>query len=88
LPANTFYEAWRVGDRGCAEKLGTDDAVDTLFKLKPNGPGWEFQGCTEVADPEPHADCAFTYEGGAAHFNIVYGDINGWSVYEVTFFAD
>lgn len=87
-PATTFHEAWRVSDRDCAEKLGTDDAVDTLFDLEPNGPEWEFQGCTEVAEPDPHADCAFTYEGGSAHFNLVYGAINGWSIYEVYFVAD
>jgi hypothetical protein len=87
-PAMTFYEAWRVGDRDCAEKLGTEDAVDTLFDLEPNGPEWEFQGCNEVADPDPHGDCAFTYEGGSTHFKIVYGAINGWSIFEVYFVAD
>ena len=87
-PAMAFYDAWRIGDRACAERLGTDAAVDELFDLQPNGPGWEFQGCTEVDQPDPHGDCAFTYEGGSTHFKIVYGEIDGWSIFEVYGVAD
>ena len=87
LPAQAFYTAWRVGDEACAHKLGTDQAVATLFKLQPNGPEWEFQGCTEVAEPKVHGDCAFTYEGGSTHFNLSFAD-GTWSIYEVYSVAD
>lgn len=87
-PARTLYDAWRIGDRDCADKLASDKAVSDLFKLQPNGPEWSFQGCQEVADPDPHHDCAFTYEGGASHFLERYGAIDGWQIYEVQFVAD
>ena len=88
LPAMTLYDAWRIGDRDCAEKVATDAAVDTLFKLKAGGPDWEFQGCTEVDEPDPHGDCAFTYEGGSTHFKQRYSDTSGWEIFEVYQVAD
>jgi hypothetical protein len=87
LPAETFYEAWRVGDKPCAQKLGTPAAVDALFALKPNGPEWDFQGCTAGDEPDS-GDCAFTYEGGATHFTIVYNATSGWSITKVFQVAD
>ena len=87
LPAETFYRAWRIGDRSCAEKLGTQAAVDELFELEPKGPDWEFQGCTAGDEPDS-GDCAFTYEGGATHFTIVYSATDGWSITEVFQVAD
>jgi hypothetical protein len=87
LPAETFYKAWRIGDRSCAEKLGEPAAVETLFKLKPNGPEWEFQGCTAGDQPDS-GDCAFTYEGGSTHFKVAYSASDGWSVTEVYQVAD
>ena len=87
LPAETFYKAWRIGDKACAQKLGIPAAVDALFKLKPNGPEWDFQGCTAGQQPDT-GDCAFTYEGGATHFAIAYSAANGWSITKVSQVAD
>lgn len=86
--AIVFYDAWRVGDRACAEEVASQDAIDTLFANDGAGAQWEFQGCFESDDPEPKMDCAHTYPGGSAHFEMHYGAIAGWQVVSVDFVAD
>lgn len=87
-PARTLHDSWRISDRDCAETVADKKVVDELFDLEPNGPAWTFQGCNEEADPDPHYDCAFTYEGGSAHFLLNYGAKDGWRVYDIEFVAD
>ena len=87
-PATTFYEAWRIGDRACADKLGTPEATNEMFALKAGGPEWDFQGCAEVAKPDPHGDCAFTYEGGSTHLKLRFSAATGWSIFEMYQVAD
>jgi hypothetical protein len=86
--AVAVFEAWVRGDEACAEPLMTGDALAELFSRDGEGAEDEFQGCTEVADPEPHADCAFTYEGGSTHYLMNYSPTDGWVVFDVTQVAD
>jgi cytoskeletal protein RodZ len=84
----TLYEAYQLGDRGCAEALATDEAVDTLFAIPGDGEGWTYQGCTETGDGEPIMDCAYTFTGGATHFEVTFSDTDGWLVTDVYQTAD
>lgn len=86
--AQVFYEAWRVDDRGCAEEVASDAAIDTLFEVNGAGADWQFQGCQAVDEPEPQIECAWSYEGGAAFFEMSYSPIDGWRVEQVDFVAD
>jgi hypothetical protein len=86
LPVVAFYKAWRLGDKACAEKLGNAQSVDFMFKLEPNGPDWDFQGCQP--GEQGGGDCAFTYDGGSTHMAIVYGNVDGWRIVKVYQVAD
>lgn len=81
--AVVLYQAYALDDRGCAEQIATNSAVDTLFAIPGGGSDWEYQGCTEQDEPDPHLDCAFTFPGGATHFRESYSDTDGWVIYEV-----
>lgn len=78
-----LYQAYTLDDRECADQLGTEEAVDTLFAIPGDGEGWEYQGCTDQEVPDPHTDCAFTFTGGATHFRTNYSDTDGWVVFDV-----
>lgn len=86
--ALVVYQAYALGDRGCANNLMTDDALDQLFSIPGGGGGWDFAGCTEQDEPDPHIDCAFTFTGGATHFAMNYSETAGWTVFDVTQTAD
>lgn len=83
-----LYQAYTLGDRDCAEQLATQPAVDELFAIPGGGGGWEYQGCTELTDPDPHLDCAFTFTGGATHVRTNFSDTDGWVVFDVYQTAD
>lgn len=87
-PAQAVFIAWTRGDEACADELMTDDALAELFARDGSGATDVFQGCTEQADPEPHTDCAFTYEGGATHYKLVFSPTDGWQVYDIEQVAD
>lgn len=85
----TFYDAWTVNDRACAEKIATDEAVDTLFMIDGSEAQWEFQECTideQTADRD--TVCSFRYEGGTARFALHRVPVDGWELYDVDFQAD
>lgn len=86
--AQIVYQAYTLGDRDCAEKLADDDAVDDLFSIPGNGQGWEFAGCFDEDEPNPHTLCSFTFEGGATDFRMNYSATQGWKVFEVFQVAD
>lgn len=86
--ARTVFAAWTRGDQNCAAELMTDDAREELFSRSGAGARDVFQGCEETDDPEPVIDCAFTFEGGATHYLMNFGDADGWRVFDVTQFAD
>jgi hypothetical protein len=86
--AEAVFVAWTRGDEACAAELMTDDALDELFARDGTGATDDFQGCTEQVDPEPHMDCAFTYEGGATHYKLVFSPTDGWQVYDIEQVAD
>jgi hypothetical protein len=86
--AQVVYQAYTVGDRDCAAKLATPDAVDELFAIPGGGGGWSFAGCFDQEDPDPHTQCSFTFEGGSTGFNMSYSDTDGWIIYEVFQVAD
>ena len=79
----TIYKAFTLRDRDCADKLGTTDAVDDLFKIPGKGSDWQYQGCDEEMVPDPHFNCAYTFPGGATHFRTSYNDVDGWVIYDV-----
>jgi hypothetical protein len=66
----------------------TNVALTELFNRDGEGADQTFQGCTEQELPDPHTDCAFTYEGGATHYLMSFSDTDGWKVYDVTQVAD
>jgi hypothetical protein len=76
------------GDKACAAELMTPAALNELFSRDGSGAHDEFQGCTEQELPDPHTDCAFSYEGGATHYLANFSDTEGWKVYDVTQVAD
>lgn len=87
--AVVFYDAWRVDDRNCAAEIASDGAIATLFQVDGSDARWVEQGCGPHDDaPEPHTDCVFSYEGGAAFFEMRFGAIDGWQVFNVRFVAD
>lgn len=87
--AEIFYEAWTLDDRGCANGVATTDAVSRLFDdADGEGAAWIFQGCTPLEEPDPYIDCAYSYEGGAAHFHTNYSPLGGWQIFDVSYFAD
>lgn len=88
LAAETVFEAWTLGDEACADLLMTDDALAELFSRDGTGATDQFQGCTEVDQPDPHADCAFTYEGGATHYLLQFSPTDGWQVFDIDQVAD
>ena len=88
LAAETVYDAWVRGDQACAAQLMTSDALDELFDRDGTGADDQFQGCTEIELPDPHTDCAFTYEGGSTHYLMNFSDTDGWQVYDVVQSAD
>ena len=88
LAANTVFDAWVRGDESCAAVLMTPAALAELFDRPGAGAQDEFQGCTEVDEPDPAVDCAFTYEGGSTHYLMNFSDTDGWKVFDVTQVAD
>lgn len=86
--AQTVFEAWTRDDEACARELMTDVAFEELFARDGSGATDQLQGCTADADPEPYTDCAFTYEGGATHYRMVYTPTDGWQVQDITQVAD
>jgi hypothetical protein len=86
--ALAVFQSWERGDEACAQVLMTGDAFDELFSRDGSGATDVFQGCTEQADPDPHVDCAFTYEGGATHYLLQFSPTDGWQVFDVTQVAD
>jgi hypothetical protein len=99
--AETFYEAWQVRDRGCAESIGSAEAIDALFALD----GSNTEGMLEACDPGDEIDgdeggngaggsaapvsvCTFRYEGGSALFDLRFGATVGWQVTAVDFRGD
>jgi hypothetical protein len=88
LAAGTVFEAWVRGDLACAATLMNPDALAELFSRDGTGATDQFQGCTDEDMPDPHADCAFTYEGGATHYLMNFSPTDGWKVFDVTQVAD
>lgn len=86
--AQVVYQAYALGDEGCAANLMTSDALDQLFAIPGAGGGWTFAGCFDEEEPDPHTLCAYTFEGGATDFRMAYSDTEGWTVYEVFQVAD
>jgi hypothetical protein len=86
--AQVVYQAYTLGDRGCAGNLATAEAVDQLFAIPGGGGGWTFQGCLDEEEPDPHTLCGFSFEGGSTSFRMNYSDTEGWTVYEVFQTAD
>lgn len=86
--AEVLYQAYTLGDRGCAANLATSEAVDQLFAIPGAGGGWTFAGCFDQEDPDPHTQCSFTFDGGSTSFRMSYSDTEGWTVYEVFQVAD
>lgn len=86
--ATTVFEAWVRGDESCAATLMTDDALAELFDRPGAEAQDQFQGCTEEDVPDPHADCAFTYEGGSTHYIMEFSDTEGWQVVDIEQVAD
>ncbi len=86
--AEAVFEAWVRGDEDCAATLMTPAALAELFSRDGDGATDDFQGCTEEELPDPHADCAFTYEGGATHYLMNYSPTDGWKVFDLTQVAD
>lgn len=88
LAADAVYQAWVRGDKACAAALMTPASLDELFSRPGAEASDEFQGCSEEDIPDPHVDCAFTYEGGATHYLMNFSDSDGWKVYDIDQFAD
>jgi hypothetical protein len=88
LAAETLYDAWVRGDEACAAELTTPAALAELFDRDGTGANDEFQGCSDVDQPDPHADCAFTYEGGSTHYLMNFSPTDGWQAFDITQTAD
>jgi hypothetical protein len=88
LAAETVYDAWVRGDQACAAELMTAPALAELFDRDGTDATDVFQGCTEEELPDPHADCAFTYEGGSTHYLMSFSDTEGWKVFDIEQVAD
>ena len=86
--AQAVFVAWTRGDTACAAELMTPEAQASLFARDGSGATDVFQGCSEVTDPDPHTDCAFTYEGGSTHYRMNFSATSGWTVFEVYQVAD
>lgn len=86
--AKAVYRAWRYHDRASALRVATAAPVKKLFRTRASGPRWTFQGCVEKDEPDPHFDCAYRYEGGAAIMAVSDSDAFGWFVTKLTFIAD
>lgn len=88
LAAQTVYDAWVRGDQACAAELMTPAALAELFGRDGTGADDQFQSCTQKDQPDPHVDCAFTYEGGSTHYLMTFSPTDGWQVYDITQKAD
>jgi hypothetical protein len=88
LAAETVYDAWVRGDEACAAELMTAPALAELFSRDGEGANDTFQECFEEDLPDPHTDCAFTYEGGSTHYLMNFSPTDGWQVYDITQIAD
>lgn len=86
--AQVVYEAFTLGDRGCAGNLATAEAIDQLFSIPGAGAGWTFEGCVPQDVPDPHTLCSYRFEGGSTSFRMSYSETEGWTVYEVFQVAD
>jgi hypothetical protein len=86
--ARALYRAWRYHDRAAALRVATKAPVRKLFRTRASGPGWTFQGCSEKDSPDPHFDCSYSYEGGAAIMTVADSDAYGWFVTNIRFIAD
>jgi hypothetical protein len=88
IASDTVHEAWIRGDQACAATLMTPAALSELFSRPGAGSQEESQGCTEEEEPDPHADCAFTFEGGSTHYLMNFSNTEGWKVFDITQVAD
>lgn len=86
--AQAVFVAWTRGDENCAAQLMTPAARVELFSRDGSQATDIFQGCDEVEEPDPHTDCAFTFEGGATHYLMNFSPTDGWTVFDITQFAD
>ena len=86
--AIVFYDAWTIDDVGCAERVATDGAIDTLFAANGSGADWSFEGCAGDLLGDDPVECAFRYEGGAAFFEMQVDGDDRWEVADVRFIAD
>jgi hypothetical protein len=84
--AEALFDAWVRGDEACAHQLATDAAVAELFDRDGREAQDQLQGCSQVLLPSPHADCSFTYEGGATHYLGKFD--SGWRFYDIQQVAD
>jgi hypothetical protein len=82
------FDAWVRGDKACAATLMTPAALNELFDRDGTGATDVFQGCTQEQLPNDQADCAFTYDGGATHYQMSYSALDGWKVVDITQVAD
>lgn len=83
--AQAVFIAWTRGDRACAAELMAPKALDSLFVRDGSGATDQFQGCDHPGIAT--VDCAFTYEGGATHYKMVFG-AGRWKVDDVYQVAD
>ncbi len=81
----SFVEAWMDGDRPAAERCATTEVADELFETKGADAQWTFQGC--YGDPGVPT-CSYSYEGGAANFQVNGTEAAGWKVVDLTYIAD
>jgi hypothetical protein len=81
-------DAWLRDDELCAAELMTPAARADLFSRNATGAEETFQGCSEVSDPDPAFDCAFTHPGGSTHFLMNFSETQGWKVFDVFQVAD
>jgi hypothetical protein len=86
--AQAVFIAWTRGDTACAAELMTPEAQASLFARDGSGATDMYQGCSEVTEPDPEMDCAFTYEGGSTHYRMNFSPTDGWTVFEVYQVAD
>jgi cytoskeletal protein RodZ len=84
--AQALFDAWVRGDEACARELTTDAARAELFSRDGTGAQDQLQGCEEKLLPTVHADCTFSYEGGATHYLGRFD--GGWRFYDIEQVAD
>lgn len=86
--AQAVFIAWTRGDENCAAQLMTPAARVELFSRDGSQATDVFQGCTDVDEPDPRTDCAFTFEGGSTHYLMNFSPTDGWTVFDIEQVAD